>query len=275
MNVKTAIVAASLIAAAAAIIYAKHLQSGNEELKNKVAVYDKTFSIQSKIVARHTDSAGQNHAITQVALPITAGQLKQYLAISPGGMDSTAMQLVKLMKDNNLKDKQIEGLQQVTFTSQAREQKAVAALDSQKRVTYYYKNKYLEITLRPGNTPGLVNDTASLDYKYNLNLYSVQYWKRSIPLIGSKHSYIDLFSDDPNVTINKLKRFTVEQVQPSFGLRGQVRSSYDFATGRIIPSAGLEMSFGKFDLSGRYYYSQQFDKLEPIISATYNFITIK
>lgn len=78
----------------------------------------------------------------------------------------------------------------------------------------YYKDKWLSLSYNPRS------DSLQLTYDVNLNMvrYSDRRW-----LLAPKRHYIDIFSDDPRVSIQGLKTFQIAEKPParwSFGLHG-------------------------------------------------------
>ncbi len=183
---------------------------------------------------------------------------------SLGGADTSAMAL-RVQRD------QILYWQQLAIQSRGDNLKAVQLIDSLKRKVLYYKDPYIRIAYHPGNDS---TDNGTFDYRNNEHLTITQYVKRNW-LLGANHHYIDIMSDNPNTSIDGVRALTITPDQSSFGFKGQLRAAYDFASGRVIPSAGIVISLGKFDFAGRYYYNYQLQKFTPVVSAAYNVINIK
>jgi hypothetical protein len=224
-------------------------------------------------------------AKTGFAVPVTTGKLADGHNHTGGNTDKNTFSHA-VIKDNPAASlggadtaAKVLGIQrdQITYWTQVAEQrkgdnlKAMAMIDSLKRRVLYYQDKYIRIAYHPGKDS---SDYGTFDYKNNEHLTITQYVKRNW-LLGANHHYIDIMSDNPNTSIAGVRALTITPDQSSFGFKGQLRAAYDFASGRMVPSAGVVVSIGKFDFAGRYYYNHQLQKFTPIISAAYNVIDIK
>ncbi|MDB5155900.1 MAG: hypothetical protein JWR50_607 [Mucilaginibacter sp.] len=190
--------------------------------------------------------------------------IKNNPSASLGGADTSAMAL-QVQRD------------QITYWVQVAEQtkgdnlKALKLIDSLKRKVLYYQDKFIRIAYHPGKDS---TDNGTFDYKNNEHLTITQYVKKNW-LLGKNHHYIDIMSDNPNTSIAGVRSLTIQSDQNNFGLRANVKAVYDFASGRVIPSAGVLVNAGSFEFGGRYYYNYGLQKFTPIVSAAYNFINIK
>ena len=99
----------------------------------------------------------------------------------------------------------------------------------------------------------------------------VQYWKKKW-LFGSRVSYIDIFSSDPNTTINSAKRLVVRQNEPVFGLRVQAVSNYSFSRGMLNIGPGIQFDINRFSLVGSYYYDISAQHFRPTLGARWDLI---
>lgn len=182
-----------------------------------------------------------------------------------GGPDTTA-QILKIQKD------QIEHWQQVSATYQAIALKAQRGKDSLGNLIRYYKGKYMDIVYHSPKTTD-TTDNGTFDYKGHFTLTGTQYFKNKF-LWWRYNPVFDLSIDDPNATINGYRSFTVTQPDQLFNIKAQIRTDYYFSTGRIVPSTGIAIDVGKFDFSGRYYWSYKYQKLQPVLSVAYNFFQL-
>lgn len=91
----------------------------------------------------------------------------------------------------------------------------------------------------------------SVDFRYNLKLNEVRYGKRKW-LLGKKHYYIDVFSDDPRVKINGMNTYRIRGQPPSrWGLG--LHAGYGFqispnATLTPTPIVGLGINYNLINL---------------------------
>lgn len=125
-------------------------------------------------------------------------ELEKRLAITSQYADSlaTALQI------------SISQIKQVTKVNA--ELDATLKLVNQEDGTVTYQDKYLSLLYKPQE------QLLDLNYKVKLNVarYSKRTW-----ILGPKESYIDIYSDDPRVTIKGLNSFTLqEKSQRRFGI---------------------------------------------------------
>lgn len=175
----------------------------------------------------------------------------------------------------DIKAKQVEDVTAITTETQADQvaflQKKV---DSLQRVTYYYKDKYLQLAVKAGN-PTDTLDKGSFDFKYNADLTIAQYWKRRKFLgigLGAKQSYIDISSNDPRTTIMGLKKYTVAQKHPDWGLRIQAIQNYSFISNSANTGIRAQFDLKHLSFTGGYYYNWDLNAWRPSISIGYDLI---
>lgn len=182
-----------------------------------------------------------------------------------GGPD-TAAQVLKIQKER------IEYWQQMSATYEATALRAQKGKDSLGNMVRYYKSKYMDIIYHPPRTADTA-DNGTFDYKGHFTATGTQYYKSKF-LWWRYNPVFDLSIDDPNATINGYRTFTVNQPDQIFNIKAQVKTDYYFSTGHIVPSTGLEIDLGKFNFSGRYYWSYKAQKLQPVLSLSYNFFQL-
>ncbi|MDM1093420.1 DUF6808 domain-containing protein [Myroides odoratimimus] len=117
-------------------------------------------------------------------------ELEKRLAISSQYADS----LERALKVS------ISQIKQVTKVNA--ELDATLKLVKQQDGTVTYQDKYLSLLYKPQE------ELLDLNYKVNLNIarYSKRTW-----LLAPKSDYIDIYSDDPRVTIKGLNSFTLQE----------------------------------------------------------------
>ncbi|WP_114937586.1 hypothetical protein [Mucilaginibacter endophyticus] len=247
------------------ILYAKHEHWRAEKAEVQASTNQNVVSQAATIINHYIDTSKRNHIV------ISAGQnvlpqnwYKNGTAISGGLVDTVSAAL-------NIAKKQLQEVTQIASVTQAKQLKAERTIDSLKRLTYYYKDKYLQLAYRPAIAGSDTSDHGQFDYKYNDELNVVQYWKRGW-ILGAKRSYIDIYSSDPRTTINGVKRLVVKQNEPTFGLRVQAVSNYSLSRKTLNIGPGLQFDFKRFSVIGTYYYDTDANSWRPSIGARYDLV---
>lgn len=265
-DVKILLIAILIVALCATLFYACNQRKQNARA---IATAKEKDSVLSAIVHPeriYKDSTGAMHIV------IANRKAEQ--------RDLSAMQRLTPFIDSvakalDIKPKQVESVMVIPTETQAKEVAFLQKkIDSLQRVTYYYKDKYLQLSIKSGN-PTDTTDKGSFDFKYDADLTISQYWKRKKFLgirLGSKQSYTDISSNDPRTTIRGLKKYTVLQKQPSFGLRIQAIQNYSFISNSA--NTGIRATFDLKHLSftGGYYYNWDLRQWRPSISLGYDLI---
>lgn len=261
-NILIAVLAALLLLAVTAAI---HFYNRNKVAERKVSTDQRTVNQAARIIDRYVDSSGRNHAVISASEnTLTAGWYKNGTAISGGLIDTVAKAL-------NIAKKQLQEVTQVATVNQAKALRAEQTIDSLKRVTYFYKDKYLQLAYRPALNTLDTSDHGQFDFKYNDSLQVVQYWKRKW-ILGAKKSYVDIYSYDPRTTVNGVKRLVVQQNEPTFGLRVQAVGNYSFSRKLLNVGPGIQFDVKRFSLIGNYYYDFDASTWRPSIGARYDLI---
>lgn len=232
---------------------AKNLKDRRENVVEKIAV-------DAKIIARKIDKDSLRHAtIAADENEYTNTDLHKTANI----LDTTALAIGILKK-------QIRELTVIATTSQAQKLKAYALLDSQKRVTYMYRDKFLTLAYRPAPVPADSVDFGEFDFAYNDSLTVTQYQKRNW-FLGQKKSYIDIYSNDPRTTVNGVKRLTVKQDSPAFGLRAQGMATFNLNNQNLLIGPAIRFDFGRFSIQGARLYEPTFnEKPVNVLGLTYD-----
>lgn len=241
-----------------AYFYTKYKSSESKRAKET-----KTVNMATKIVTRYTDRFNQNHVVIDAKETELSRKQFNDIAVSPGILDTTVMAL-------NIQKRQIESLTQIATTTEARALKAERRVDSLKRLTYYYKDKYLDLAFSPSETKDTM-DFGTFDFKYNADLTITQYNKRKW-LLGTKKTFIDIYSNDPRTTVNGVKRLAVQQERPTLGLRVQAVSSYNFESHNLMNGVGLQVDVKRMSFLGAGYYDFRSNKWVPAITARYDIL---
>lgn len=225
---------------------------------------NKKIELEAKIISRDVDKFGLQHVTIDAAEKLFPKDiLKNPIAVSPGIIDTTAMAL-------NIQKNQIQQLTIINSSLKADNLKAERTLDSLKKEVFTYSDKYVKLKFNPADTTKKTD--ATFDFSYNATLNSVQYWKRKFPIIGAKKSYIDIWSEDKRTTINSVKRLTIEQKAPEFGLRLQLRSIYSLTSHKLYAGPGVSFDFNRYSLLGYSYYNFSNNTWQYSVGINYDLI---
>ncbi|MCT4127942.1 hypothetical protein CMT75_08910 [Elizabethkingia anophelis] len=100
-----------------------------------------------------------------------------------------------------------------------------------------HKDKYLDLVYYP--------DTDSVKLAYDINLNEARYSQRKW-LLGAKQNFINVYSDDPRVTINGLKSFRLKEKPPNrfgIGLSAGYGLAKDGTTIKAAPYFGIGLNY--------------------------------
>lgn len=231
------------------------LKAKTPSVITKVVNLDDSF--KAPIITQYKDSSGSQHVVVSTKINSIidkeatqkASEIAKSLDIKPNQLENGIIVDTRVLQDS------------ISFLNRK--------LDSSNRVTYYYKDKYLSLAVRTSNNPTDTLDKGNFDFSYDASLNITQYWKRNkflgIP-IGSKNSFTDISSNDPRTTIMGVKKYTVVQREPEFGLRIQALGAYNINTKAFSTGPSLRFDFFKSSLRGSYLYNFQTKQWNPSIS---------
>lgn len=215
---------------------------------------------ETTIVDRYIDRFGSAHAVIKA----TENTYKEKSAISSGLLDSV------LLKINGQK-KEIEELTRIKATLLAKNLQAVETIDSLTGAKHYsYSDKYVNISYNPTVDTNKFKH-GSFDFTYNADLQIAQYWRRKWILANKVH-YIDIWSDDPRLTIRGVERFRIKPQEPLADLRIQLASSYHPEFNSFSIGTGVMMDIGRFNTRVNYLYNPDTDKWNPSFNLNYDVI---
>jgi hypothetical protein len=227
-------------------------------------VVDLDTSFKAPIISEYRDSNNAQHVVvaSKINSIIEKGAVQKASELKPI-VDNIAKSL-------DIKSDQLEsGMQINTRILQDSIKFLRKQLDNANQTTYYYKDKYLSLAVRTNNNPTDTLDKGNFDFAYDASLNITQYWKRNkflgIPL-GAKNSFTDISSNDPRVTISGVKKYTISQKEPEFGLRLQAVGAYNINTKGFSVGPSLRFDFLKSSLRGTYYYNFQTNQWTPSIT---------
>lgn len=219
---------------------------------------------EASIIKRQVDRYGIER-VTVSATKELFPNAKLNSALREGLMDTTARAL-------NIQKSQITSFIQITATMRAEKLILKREIDSLKRLRFVFKDKYITATVTPRDSTPDSKDL--LDFEYRAELNSYQYFKQLIPFIGTKRSYTDFYSPDTRLTINGVKRYTLENVAPKSGLRLQVRAIYGLRTKKFYAGPGLSIDMGRFNVLGQSYYNYTDKHWQSTIGLNYDLATL-
>jgi hypothetical protein len=189
------------------------------------------------------------------------------VAVSKGLVDT-------ISKNSKIKPEQIIDYKLINSRTEARALKAERMVDSLRRETFFYKDRYLQLAYRRGD-PADTTDKGTFDFAYDADLNVTQYSTRGKLLglpIGAKKMYTDIYSADPRTTIRGLKTFRVEQKLPQYGFRLQLVTNYSLRTELLQFGLGAQLDLGRLSIVGTQYYSPKENAFNPNIGARYDLI---
>jgi len=211
----------------------------------KEALQNKQIQISATILNRKISKEGLERVTIAEAENILPRGFLNNDEVRPGIVDSTASAL-------NINKKQVESITVINMGLTAENLVLKKSIDSLKRVYYTYNDNYLAVKFKLADT---IDTVPTFNYKYNAKLNYVQYWKKKFPIIGAKRSYIDIWSDDKRNTINGVDRLKIEQREPQFGLRLQLRSIYVINSQKFFVGPGASFDFKRYNIIGYSYYN--------------------
>lgn len=253
-----------IIAAIAAIYYAVkyyNCKAKTPAVITKVVHLDSSF--EAPVISAYRDSNRVEHVVVSTKInSIIEKEATQKASELKPIVDNIAKSL-------DIKSNQLEGGMQInTRILQDSIKFLRKQLDNANRTTYYYKDKYLSLAVRTSDNSDTL-DNGSFDFSYDASLNITQYWKRNkfigLPL-GAKHSFTDISSNDPRVTISGVRKYTVVQKEPEFGIRLQALGAYDMNMKSLSTGPSIRFDFLKSSLRGSYLYSFKTREWSPVIS---------
>ncbi|WP_158798076.1 hypothetical protein [Pedobacter sp. L105] len=261
MTIHKIITAVCILIAAVAVGYAVYQHS------HKVAAIDNTvkntINAEAKLITKKIDKNGVEHTI----LEETNNVLPKDLMTSNVGYDTAFVD--SLIRMTDIQKKEIVSLTQINQTIQGKNLQAVQTNDSLKRRMYTYTDKNLYVSYTPDIDTA---KTGFFSYKYNQNLNVIQY-NRKKWFLGEDHKYIDVASDDPNSTVNGVKKLTVPASEKDFGIKLAARTVYLPQNGHVGAGAQLRVKWGKVTGTGSELYFPQSQHWLPVLGLEYNFFS--
>ncbi|KAA5533735.1 hypothetical protein F0919_14480 [Taibaiella lutea] len=132
----------------------------------------------------------------------------------------------------NIAEKQMD---QVTKINASLAAESITLKQSTDNKLYEHHDKWLSLSYYP--------DSNKFNLHYDVSLNTVRYWKRSW-ILGSKQYYLDIFSDDPRIKIDNIKRYTIAEPKPKkFGIGLHAGYSFNPVNNQWHPSFGFGLNY--------------------------------
>lgn len=215
----------------------------NQYQENRALEHDKDVSknritMATKVLERYKDLNDSEHLVIESG--VINKEQKNALVRNSGFIDTVAKAL-------NIANEKINELTRVNATLLVANAKGTPVSPGVANSVIRYVDKYTKLSYNPVDT--------TFDFKYDVNLITAGYSRKSGFLGLKNDDVIDLYSEDPRVTINGVERFQLEVPDPNFGLRGQIKTQYNFRSKSITPAATLEANFKSYSLEANMFYN--------------------
>ncbi|MFD2961388.1 MULTISPECIES: hypothetical protein [Olivibacter] len=219
--------------------------------KDIVTVPVSTIVRDTVLQVKWKDSEGRNHSkIETDGNIISQEDLKDPTKRSPA-IDTAAKAL-------NIANNKIQQLTSLLVVSEANRLKAEYKMDSMKRSVIYYSGPFIDITYTPPDSLTRSEyPNGAFGYQYRGKLDWVTYKEQKklfniIPITKEK-SYTDFFLADTNAYIAPgMKRITIKQEDPNFGVRIQASSFVNPETWSVGVGPALRVDIGRVSIQGQY-----------------------
>lgn len=165
--------------------------------------------------------------------------------------DTSKKQVDSLTKQLGIKEKQLREWKQYAVT--VRDSFLMAKMESDTSYRASSKWANFEFVLPKDKTK-----SSYLNYSYNAEINYAEYWKKKT-FISPKKQYIDFWINDPNATVNGVKRVRIEPKEKAkLELNSIMMYQKDL-------NAGFEATLkkGRFSIGGAYMYNLQKSEWEP------------
>jgi hypothetical protein len=220
-----AIIALTALLLASAAFNVKQITERKADKKRLDALAANTINGTAKIEYRYIHDSIE-HVVTKEVEAKTAAE--KSVAVGPGYLDT-------LTKALSVATKQVDEVTKVNASLLAENLQLKQSTGPNATKVMHYRDKYLALDYHP--------DSNRIDLNYDVSLNVAKYWKRRY-LIGPKQYYIDIFSDDPRVQINAVKRYSmVAARQKRLGLGVNVAYSYNPFSNQWAPTIGLGLQY--------------------------------
>ena len=223
----------------------------------------KAVQKEAKEISRKVDEKGIEQVIYDVTGHKTTPEKALSNAATKGIIDTTAMAL-------DIRTKQLQQVTVIKAALEAENLQLRKQIDANQRPFYTYHGNGLDLKFTPANEADSTS-VATADFKANVQIKATQYWKRDW-FLGRKKSLLAITSNNPMFKINGADYVEFEQKQPTFGLRIQANSSYNFETGELGYGPAARFDVGRFSFQGRLTKFPNSSSWVKSINASYDLI---
>lgn len=214
---------------------------------------------EAKKIAEEVDKNGLQHTVYQMVKEI-----------DQDAIDKVKSDLLDTVEQLNITRDKLRQITVVATSLQITNQKLEKKIGT-RETTYTHTDPRASLSVF---IPRDSTQSATFNFKYDADLTTTQYKKRSW-FLGSNNSYIDIYSNDPRVTIQGARTLTVKQKQPEFGLRLQGQFSLDPKTLSYGVGPGIRVDLGRLSVQAGYLHYPR-SKASPnwkySVGANYDFI---
>lgn len=217
---------------------------------------------EAKIIARKVDREGANHVIVETTNNILPANLKD----SDGMYDKAFVD--SLTRNIDAKDKEITALTQISQTLLGKNLQAVAALDSANKKKFEFSDKNFYVSYTP-TTDSLKSGT--FNYRYNQKLNIVEYNQKKW-LFGADRIYTDISSDDPNSTINGVRKLSIKRTTKDFAMKLTAKSIYLPNSGMTGSGASVRVRYKRWVVNGSQLYFPQVKQWKPVVGLEFELL---
>lgn len=214
------------------------------------------------IIERIVDKFGSEH------VTVNAKENTYPASILKTDTDLSVLDTIAMALD--IKTKQVEQLTRVVSHLKAERLQGRYVVDSLKRRIVKYTDEYVDIAYTPNE---LDTVAGKFDFMYNANLNIAQYYKRKW-VLGAKDSYVDIWSTDNRVKINKVDRVTIKPNQKKFGLTLQAVTGFDLAETELGYGYGVDVKLGRFSIQPTRVYQPSNNKWLNKVTAKYDILRL-
>jgi hypothetical protein len=216
----------------------------------------KEIETEAKQISKEVSKNGLQHTVFKIVKELDQSALDK---VSADLLDTVAA--LGIARD---KIKQVTVINTTLEIKNQRLERKISGLAT----TYSHTDDYATLSV---NVPkdSLIGPTFSLSY--NADLATTQYKKRGW-FFGKNNSYVDIYSNDPRVTIKGVKTLTIKEKQSPFDLKLQANTSYNLETGLLEFGPAVRLDLGRFSVQGRYSKYPNDSKWKPSINASYDIL---
>lgn len=250
---KNLIIAALLFLFFVSLLYACNKDKEVKKLQSDREVIEKLVYAEAKVITGSISKYKDRYIVEETPRK----EVKTIIDVS-----DTAALAIEILK------KQIISLTEQTDIIKSEKKEALKRVDSLHRRVFFFKDEFLKLAVR--HSVDSVDNGELIHFKYNADLIIDQYSKRKKPFAPKKY-FIDIYSKDPRITINSVKKLSIErEVMPKFRIQSSMVYNLDFNT--ITPGIIGRFEIKRVSLSGSYMYSPVRDKWFTAIGFNYDLI---